>query len=149
MSESYLRFGDDHLPYKIKSDEVIPAVQLYTLSYTNDTVDLGRFYYVNMSVINKTLYDNGTWIYTASSAPAELCTELFPKDKYPTVYSQFKNDNDPNLLASTEWFCFPEGDFEVFNDAVTQPEGITSGLAVYNCDPTIEGSDCETDPELL
>ena len=37
---SYLRYGDGHGPYEISTDDVIPAVQMYTFEYNNQTLDL-------------------------------------------------------------------------------------------------------------
>ena len=61
------------------------------------------------------------------------CQEVYPEAEYPDVFSQFAIIDDPLFISSTEWFCLPRGNYDVYNDPMVMNDARAPNLGVYLC----------------
>ena len=132
---SYLRLNDGHTPYNVSTDEVIPAISLGSLNFPNSSLvitDYMRFYAVKTSTVRK---ENGTYVYETISEPLLPCAQVYSPNEYPdTLTKQFMNSINPEVAASTEWFCLQPQTYGLLNDPWTMPESYNVALSVDFCD---------------
>ena len=79
------------------------------------------------------------------------CHSIYTQEESPELYSQFINNMDPKTYASTEWFCFPPGNYRVWNDVMISTEAIMPSINVDMCMnlneklPQFDASSCITE----
>lgn len=143
---------DDQETFSFTTDEVIPALQMYSMYYNNDTTPI-LDYLRPVVLIQQNHEQESGFTSDHSYAAAVPCQEIYPEDTYPTVYKQFKNQLSDGKWASTEWFCFPPDTYQVLNNAWFYPEAKMPSLTIHMCKnlgtasilPDFDNSNCITD----
>ena len=150
---SYINISEeDQEAFTFTTDEVIPALQMYSMFHNNDTKPI--LDYVRPVILiqkNRKLESGFTTDHTHVAAVP--CQEIYPEETYPTVYNQFKNQIANGMWASTEWFCFPPDTYQVLNNGWFYPESIMPSLTIHMCKdlgtdsllPAFDNSNCVTD----
>mmetsp|Transcript_9749 Transcript_9749/g.12023 ORF Transcript_9749/g.12023 Transcript_9749/m.12023 type:complete len:107 (+) Transcript_9749:152-472(+) len=80
--QSFIRYNDGHDPLMISTDEVIPAMQIVSLSNNNSTMTISD-YVMGLEIIGEKKQGSKGFALDFKKRPLRLCKEVYPTDQYP------------------------------------------------------------------
>lgn len=84
---SYMR--DNNTAYDFTTDELIPAIQMFSLFKNNLTGDILDYIHPFTLIVTSEIDAEGKKLVQASPMKAVLCKDLYPEDVYPNLAGQF------------------------------------------------------------
>ena len=106
---------------------------MYSNFANNETLPILDYVYPYVELVRKERMADGTYNISSTKLAAVPCTDIYTPEAYPDLNKQFFNDFPPASHASTEYFCLPPGNYEVWKDAWVTTEGITPNLHIDLC----------------